>query len=128
MRAPRYGPGHVFDEQPDGMTYLFSLSDGDTIDGAEGGNATRFINHSCWPNCAAVEVLDPFEQLIIEIRTLRTIQSGEELTLDYELALDSANALDYRCQCGTPQCRGIMLGPKPSRTRPVSLAEVSGIG
>lgn len=37
----------------DGLTYLFALSEGGYIDGAEGGNATRFINHSCEPNCHA---------------------------------------------------------------------------
>jgi SET domain-containing protein len=36
-----------------GVTYLFALSDGATIDGSDGGNATRYINHSCRPNCVA---------------------------------------------------------------------------
>ena len=39
----------------DGITYLFNLSDGTTIDGGDGGNATRFLNHACKPNCEAVE-------------------------------------------------------------------------
>jgi len=30
-----------------GLTFLFSLSSGDTIDGGRGGNATRHTNHSC---------------------------------------------------------------------------------
>ena len=39
----------------DGLTYLFGLSDGTLIDGAQGGNATRHLNHACEPNCEAVE-------------------------------------------------------------------------
>ena len=35
------------------LTYLFALSDGAMIDGAEDGNATRHINHACTPNCAS---------------------------------------------------------------------------
>jgi SET domain-containing protein len=38
------------------VTFVFGLSDGSVIDGAEGGNATRHINHSSSPNCVAFEV------------------------------------------------------------------------
>ncbi len=121
----RYGPGHLFACRPDSTTYLFALSDGDTIDGSEGGNATRFINHSCSPNCVAVEVLESDDLLVIEIRTKKSIQSGEELSLDYELVLTGADPDDYRCRCGSARCRGTMLGPKPSRRRDVSCGEAA---
>ena len=53
----RYAPGELLDQLWDNaLTYLFGLSDGHCIDGRDGGNATRHINHSCAPNCAAVEV------------------------------------------------------------------------
>ena len=39
----------------DQLTYLFTLTTGETIDGAKGGNATRHLNHSCEPNCEAVK-------------------------------------------------------------------------
>jgi SET domain-containing protein len=38
------------------LVYAFRLSDGTVIDGCEGGNESRHINHSCESNCAAYEV------------------------------------------------------------------------
>src|SRR4051812_10264558 len=40
-----------------GHTFLFDIGDGLVIDGGKGGNATRWLNHSCEPNCEA-EVID----------------------------------------------------------------------
>jgi len=34
-----------------GHTFLFVLNDHYVIDGSEGGNSARWINHSCAPNC-----------------------------------------------------------------------------
>ena len=100
-----------------GVTYLFALSDGATIDGSEGGNATRYINHSCRPNCVAVEAYDASDDLVVEIRAKRAIKSGEELYLDYELVVDDALAADYACRCGESACRGTMaaLPTAPSK-------------
>ena len=43
------------DESDPYHTFLFSLDDGRVIDAAIGGNAARWINHSCAPNCEADE-------------------------------------------------------------------------
>ena len=92
-----------------GLTYLFGLSDGTTIDGAEGGNATRFLNHACEPNCFAQEVIDERSTLTLQLLTLRTIFPSEELFLDYALIIDEREApADYPCRCALPGCRGTM--------------------
>jgi SET domain-containing protein len=39
----------------EGHTFLFGLSDGRVIDGSCGGNSSRWLNHSCAPNCEAIE-------------------------------------------------------------------------
>lgn len=93
--------------RPD-LTYVFGLSDGTLIDGAEGGNATRHINHSCEPNCQAHEVVDEDGQLHIEIRTRRRIRAGEELFIDYRLDVGDEDPADFPCRCGSPNCRGTM--------------------
>lgn len=95
--------------RPASMTYLFGLSDGTTIDGAEGGNATRFLNHACEPNCFAQEVVDEHGTLTLQLLTLRTVLLGEELLLDYALTIDERETpADYPCRCALPGCRGTM--------------------
>ena len=95
----------------DRITYLFGLSDGTTIDGAQGGNLTRHLNHACRPNCEATEVVLPKKRLALRIDTIRPVAAGEELFLDYALTIDDSVDRDaYRCHCGTAECRGHMTG------------------
>ena len=96
-------------------TFLFALDDGSVIDAAVGGNEARFINHSCDPNCQAIE-----EDGRIFIEALRNIQPGTELVYDYAYERsDDHTAEDealYACRCGAENCRGSILAPK-KRTR-----------
>jgi uncharacterized protein len=91
------------------LVYVFRLSDGTVIDGSEGGNESRHINHSCEPNCAAYEVEHEDGSLAIVIETLRFVQRGEELSLDYALDVDRADEGDFPCCCGASTCRGTMV-------------------
>jgi SET domain-containing protein len=91
-----------------GLTYMFGLSDGTLIDGAQGGNATRHINHSCEPNCRASEQIDEDGGLHIVILTRRRIRAGEELFIDYRLDVGDDDPARYPCRCGAPRCRGTL--------------------
>ena len=64
-------------------TFYFHVDDGRVIDAAVGGNAARWINHSCNPNCEADE-----EEGRVFIKSLRNIKAGEELNYDYGLIID----------------------------------------
>ena len=64
-------------------TFLFNLEDDVVVDAAHGGNASRFINHSCEPNCEAV-----IEDGRIWIYALKAIPEGTELVYDYRFILD----------------------------------------
>jgi SET domain-containing protein len=92
-------------------TYLFTLTQRTVVDGGAGGNASRFINHSCEPNCEAV-----IEDRHIWIRALRTIAKGRELTYDYQYERvgddDEADERKYPCRCGARRCRGTILLPR----------------
>ena len=67
-------------------TFFFSLSDGKhVIDAAVGGNAAKWINHSCQPNCETEEDDDARRVFIV---ALRDIKAGEELNYDYGLIMD----------------------------------------
>ena len=102
------------DSDPDNPyhTFLFELDDGRVIDAAIRGNAARWINHSCAPNCEPYE--DDDGRVFIAAR--RTIRKGEELGYDYRLNVDGritkAMREAYTCRCGAPRCRGTMLGKK----------------
>lgn len=93
-------------------TFLFSIDDDLVVDGAVGGNESRYINHSCRPNCEAV-----IEDGRIWVEALETIQPGAELVYDYayERTGTPSPSWDrlYACRCGAPGCRGTILKPAP---------------
>jgi SET domain-containing protein len=101
------------DSDPDNPfhTFLFELNDGRVIDAGVRGNAARWINHSCQPNCVPYE--DDDGRVFIEAK--RTIRAGEELSYDYRLNVPGRRTArmlaDYACRCGAPRCRGTMLDP-----------------
>jgi len=92
----------------DPHTLLFQVGRRCYIDASVGGNAARFINHCCQPNCESRQEDDR-----IFIFAIRNVQSGVELTYDYSLEIEpghsAARARAYVCRCGAPRCRGTML-------------------
>lgn len=102
----------VSEDLDDERTYYFGLDNGkEVIDPTVGGNDARWINHSCDPNCEAIE--NSRDQVIIY--ALRNIQPGEELFYDYRLEVDVPRTEEVeeenRCACGSSKCRGTMLDP-----------------
>jgi len=89
-------------------TFNFGLDNGEVINPEVGGNEARWINHSCDPNCEAVEEDDR-----IFIYAVRDIQPGEELLYDYHMELDEPITEIFRkkfaCYCGASKCRGTMI-------------------
>ena len=79
-------------------TYLFTLDNYWTLDGAVGGSGAELINHSCEPNLYSAII-----QGHILYMSKRAIQPGEELTIDYRFSEDIHKV---RCRCGSPGCRG----------------------
>ena len=103
---------HPHDPKDPNHTFYFSLDDGShVIDAKVGGNASRWINHACEPNCEADE-----DEGRVFIKALRDLHPGEELFYDYGLVIDERYTpklkRDYECRCGSPHCRGTMLAPK----------------
>jgi SET domain-containing protein len=109
----RYPPASAEEAWDDRLTYLFGLSDGSMIDGGQGGNATRHLNHSCEPNVEAIERYDGDDDLVIVIRTLRAIERGSELFLDYGLDVDGDDPAMYPCSCESSKCRGTIAAKRP---------------
>jgi uncharacterized protein len=79
-------------------TYLFTLDNYWSVDGAVGGSGAEIINHSCEPNLVSRIVKGH-----ILYMSLRAIKPGEELTVDYNFSKDTDR---QPCHCGAANCRG----------------------
>ena len=102
---------HPHDPRDPHHTFYFHIDERHVIDAKYGGNASRWINHSCDPNCEADEVDGR-----VFIKALRDLMPGEELFYDYGLVIDERYTprlkKEYECRCGSPGCRRTMLSPK----------------
>lgn len=102
---------HPHDPSDPNHTFYFHLDDGHVIDGKHNGNAAKWINHACSPNCEAEQEGDQ-----VFIKALRDIQPGEELFYNYGLVIDERITAklkkEFACWCGTPKCAGTMLSGK----------------
>jgi SET domain-containing protein len=89
-------------------TFLFTLNQRTVIDAAHQGNAARFINHSCDPNCDAV-----IERGHIWIYAIKDIPKGAELAYDYQFEhvpdYTEEDLALYLCRCGSANCRGTIV-------------------
>jgi hypothetical protein len=63
--------------------YYLLLAPGIYIDARNKGSFTRFVNHSCEPNCKT-EKWTVRGETRIAVVALRDITQGEELTFDYQ--------------------------------------------
>ncbi|HTD89991.1 MAG TPA: SET domain-containing protein-lysine N-methyltransferase [Burkholderiales bacterium] len=103
----RYGSAH----EGSAHTMLFAANDDVVIDATKWGSSARWINHSCTPNCEAIE-----DEGRVFIETRRAVRAGEELGYDYELIVEGRQTeklkREHACYCGTRHCRGTMLGKK----------------
>ncbi|KAL2221183.1 histone-lysine n-methyltransferase, suv9 [Thermoascus aurantiacus ATCC 26904] len=109
-----------------GLSYLFSLDflvDDDDIyvvDGQKMGSPTRFMNHSCNPNCKMIPVSRHHgDDRLYDLAffSLRDIPPMTELTFDYNPGWEprkiEPNAV--KCLCGERNCRG-QLWPNQRKT------------
>jgi SET domain-containing protein len=102
---------HPHDPDDPNHTFYFHIDDGRVIDAAHGGNAARWINHACQPNCEADEV-----EGRVFIKALRNLEPGEGAVLRLRAHLrrppyrraEEAVRLPVR----GPALPGTMLAPK----------------
>lgn len=80
-----------------GGVYIFESDSKFDIDGNVGYNTAKLINHSCDPNCEAIN-----ENGHIWIYSKANIKKGKELNYDYGYSLD--NWSEHPCKCGSKRC------------------------
>ncbi|KAE9042212.1 hypothetical protein PR001_g4213 [Phytophthora rubi] len=85
--------------------YYLLLAPGVYIDARCKGSFTRFVNHSCEPNCKTEKWTVKGETRIAVI-ALKYIQEGEELTFDYQWK--ALGSRQIKCFCGAPSCKGVI--------------------
>ncbi|KAK5773321.1 hypothetical protein PVK06_049627 [Gossypium arboreum] len=87
--------------------YMCEIRKDFTIDATFKGNTSRFLNHSCDPNC----VLEKWQvegETRVGVFAARSIKVGEPLTYDYRFVQFGP---EVRCHCGASNCQGY-LGTK----------------
>ncbi|EEF33976.1 set domain protein, putative [Ricinus communis] len=87
--------------------YMCEIRKDFTIDATFKGNSSRFLNHSCDPNC----ILEKWQvegETRVGVFAARSIKVGEPLTYDYRFVQFGP---EVRCHCGAPNCHGY-LGTK----------------
>jgi serine/threonine protein kinase len=82
-----------------------ALEPGVYIDARNKGSFTRFMNHSCEPNCKTEKWTVKGETRIAVVAQ-RTIQEREELTFDYQWK--SLGSMQIKCYCGSANCKGVI--------------------
>ena len=97
------------------------------IDSVNFGASTRFINHSCNPNCRTYTVMfNKSDRRVysLAIFAIRDVPAREELSIDYnpqnadtqESFLDLDDGEMVPCHCGAKNCR-IRLWPGPKKRK-----------
>lgn len=81
------------------------------VDASDSGNWTRFLNHSCDPNCTFARALRCGYMRVIYVRTQRPIRAGEQLFVDY--GRDYFDSIV--CKCGSKVCQSARSGSKRKR-------------
>ncbi|XP_058113962.1 histone-lysine N-methyltransferase ASHR3-like isoform X2 [Magnolia sinica] len=87
--------------------YMCEIRKDFTIDATFKGNVSRFLNHSCDPNCK-LEKWQVDGETRVGVFAARSIEAGEPLTYDYRFVHFGPKV---RCFCGTSKCQGY-LGSK----------------
>ncbi|XP_029999106.1 histone-lysine N-methyltransferase NSD3 isoform X4 [Sphaeramia orbicularis] len=90
--------------------YMLTLTKDRVIDAGPKGNSSRFMNHSCSPNCET-QKWTVNGDVRIGLFTLCDIEAGTELTFNYNLHCVGNRRTS--CHCGSDNCSGF-LGVQPT--------------
>ncbi|XP_019853842.1 PREDICTED: histone-lysine N-methyltransferase SETD2-like isoform X2 [Amphimedon queenslandica] len=99
---------NIYEKESRRHYYFMSLKTDEILDATRKGNLSRFINHSCEPNCET-QKWTVNGRLRVGFFALRHIPAGEELTFDYQFQRFGESV--QKCYCGSETCRGF-LGAK----------------
>ncbi|GLT49595.1 hypothetical protein SLA2020_231430 [Shorea laevis] len=84
--------------------YMCEIRKDFTIDATFKGNLSRFLNHSCDPNCI-MEKWQVEGETRVGVFAARSIDVGEPLTYDYRFVQFGP---EVKCHCGASNCQGYL--------------------
>ncbi|XP_052180792.1 histone-lysine N-methyltransferase ASHR3 isoform X2 [Diospyros lotus] len=84
--------------------YMCEIRKDFIIDATFKGNSSRFLNHSCDPNCK-LEKWQADGETRVGVFAAKCINIGEPLTYDYRFVQFGP---EVRCNCGAPNCQGYL--------------------
>ncbi|XP_027774532.1 histone-lysine N-methyltransferase ASHH1-like [Solanum pennellii] len=102
---------YVYEAHEVKETYMISLDTNYVIDSTRKGNFSRFLNHSCRPNCETRK-WTVLGETRLGIFAMKDISVGKELTINYYFEWYAGATV--RCLCGAANCC-IFLGAKSQR-------------
>ncbi|XP_034433295.1 histone-lysine N-methyltransferase NSD2 isoform X1 [Hippoglossus hippoglossus] len=92
--------------------YMLTIDKDRIIDAGPKGNYSRFMNHSCQPNCETQKWTVNGDTRV-GLFAVRDIPAGTELTFNYNL--DCLGNEKTVCRCDAPNCSGF-LGVRPKNS------------
>uniref|UniRef100_A0A914ZC83 Histone-lysine N-methyltransferase n=1 Tax=Panagrolaimus superbus TaxID=310955 RepID=A0A914ZC83_9BILA len=92
------------------------------IDASKKGNLSRFMNHSCQPNCIMQRWIVRGEQRI-GIFALTNIEAGVELTYNYSMHVFLKEQI--KCLCESESCQGTLPTMPPPTKAPSKVEKLS---
>ncbi|XP_015199885.2 histone-lysine N-methyltransferase NSD2 isoform X2 [Lepisosteus oculatus] len=101
--------------------YMLTIDKDRVIDAGLKGNYSRFMNHSCQPNCETQKWTVNGDTRV-GLFAVCDIPAGTELTFNYNL--DCLGNEKTVCRCGAPNCSGF-LGDRP-KNAPSGASEDKG--
>ncbi|XP_020523670.1 histone-lysine N-methyltransferase ASHR3 [Amborella trichopoda] len=90
--------------------YMCEIKKDFTIDATFKGNASRFLNHSCNPNCK-LEKWQADGETRVGVFAFKNVEVGEPLTYDYRFVHFGPKV---KCCCGAANCQGYLGSSKKS--------------
>uniref|UniRef100_D4A9J4 Nuclear receptor binding SET domain protein 2 n=1 Tax=Rattus norvegicus TaxID=10116 RepID=D4A9J4_RAT len=101
--------------------YMLTIDKDRIIDAGPKGNYSRFMNHSCQPNCETLKWTVNGDTRV-GLFAVCDIPAGTELTFNYNL--DCLGNEKTVCRCGASNCSGF-LGDRPKTSTSLSSEEKS---
>ncbi|XP_059080477.1 uncharacterized protein LOC131878504 isoform X2 [Tigriopus californicus] len=89
--------------------YYMTMDNHRMIDAGPKGNMSRFMNHSCDPNCETQKWTVNGDTRV-GLFAKENIKSGSELTFNYQF--EAVGEVKTKCLCGAKNCSGF-IGEKP---------------